>query len=289
MRPDDLVGRREPAGGGGIRPRHVGHATDRFGELATADLDDPAGAPDLLLLRRQGRRLVRLAARLVGQLPRFRVERERVAFLRVLDRLTALDHGEPEVQSVAPEDVAHRGTADDDHLESCLVGNALEARGSHLARAPDWKAVARHDERLAAMHALAEVRHEVAERPRFPARVEGVEALRHTVVGRRDLIRVDGVELFPRYLGVPEDERLAVDELVSAPAPRSLGGRVVHVRAGDEARPLDRLHTSMVSRLLLVVTPSGTDVLRAGAPRVPRAPPGHFPVMDLHELFEPRL
>src|SRR3981081_1298864 len=131
--------------------------------------------------------LVALAARLVGQLPRARIERERIPFLRILDGLTALDHGEPEVQRVASENVAHRRTADDDHLEPRFVGNTLEAGGTHLARASDREAVARDDERLAAMHALAEVRHEVPERASLPPRVKGVEAFGNAIIGRRDL------------------------------------------------------------------------------------------------------
>src|SRR4029079_16518502 len=164
------------------------------------------------------------------------------AFLRIFDGLTALDHGESEVQRVASKDVAHRRAADDDHFEAGLVGDALESCWAHLARTPDGEAVASDDERLAAVNALAEGRHQGAERPSLPARIEGVEAFRNSVVGGRDLIRVDRVELSPGHLGIPEDERLPADQLAVAGAPRSLEWRVLHVRARDDACPFDRLH-----------------------------------------------
>src|SRR5437868_3806278 len=204
MRPKDLLRRCEPARSGGVRPCDLRRAPHRISELAAADLDDPAGAADLLLLRRESRRLVRLAAGLVCQLSRFGIERERVAFLRVLD---------------------------------------------------------------------------------------GLAALRDAVVGRRDLIRVDGVELPPRDLGIPEDEGLPADHLALAGSWRAPGRpSIADLRAGNEARSLDHLHASMVSRLASpLVTPCGTDVLRPGTAGVPRATLGHLPSVALHELPEPRL
>jgi hypothetical protein len=52
-----------------------------------------------------------------------------------------------------------------------------------------------------------------------------VEALRDAVIRRRDLVGVDGVELLPRNLGVPEDERPASDEVaaVRRPVDRRVG------------------------------------------------------------------
>src|SRR5205823_3570246 len=61
-------------------------------ELAPTDRDDPARAADLLLLRRERRWRVGLAARLVGERPRRGVEAERVALLRVFDGRAALEH-----------------------------------------------------------------------------------------------------------------------------------------------------------------------------------------------------
>src|SRR2546430_17124072 len=107
-----------------------------------------------------------------------------------------------EVERVAPEDVAHPRAADDDELAARLLTDAFEPGRAHLARRADREAIARDDEGLAAAHALAEVRHEKAERARLPAVIEGVEALRHAVVRRRDLVGVDRVELFSRDLGV---------------------------------------------------------------------------------------
>src|SRR5437867_1027326 len=252
VRPKDLFGRGEASRRCGVGPPHGGCATDGFGKLASADLDDPAGAADLLLLRRERRRLVALASSLVRQLPGRRVERERVALLRLLDCLAALDHVEAEVEGVPPEDVAHRGATHDDHLDSGFIGDALEAGGTHLARASDGEPVAGDDERLSAMDPFAEVRHEVTEGPCLPALVQRVEALRNAVAGRRDLVRVDGVELLSGHLGIPEDERLSPDGLALGRSTSSLGRRcLVDACARYESRPLDRLHASMVSRPLV--------------------------------------
>jgi hypothetical protein len=64
------------------------------------------------------------------------------------------------------------------------------------------------------MDALAEVGHEVAERAGLPALVKPVEALGDAIIGRRDLVGVDGVQLLARDLGIPEDESFPA-ELVS--------------------------------------------------------------------------
>src|SRR5881396_997039 len=223
MRPEDLLGRGETARGRGIRPPDVGRAPHRVREFAASDLDDPAGAANLLLLRREGGGLVGLSARLVDELSRLRIERERVTFLRILDRRSALDHVQSEVQGVPAEDVAHRRPADDDHLYTRLVGDAFESGRTHLTGTADREAIAGDEKRLASVDALAKVRHEVAEGTRLPALVESVEAFRDAVVGRRDLVRVDGVELLPRDLGIPEDQRLPADDLAFGGPRRALG------------------------------------------------------------------
>ncbi len=110
-----------------------------------------------------------------------------------------------------------------DHLEPDFLGDALEARRAHLARRSDREAIAGDDERLAAVHARAEVGHQVAERARLPALVERLEALGHAVGRGRDLVGVDGVELAGELrarqaLRIPEDERPARDQ--RRPAPR---------------------------------------------------------------------
>src|SRR6516162_2003538 len=76
-------------------------------ELAPAHLEDAARAADLVLLGRQRHRVVSLAARLVREPTRVGIERERVAVLRVGDRVRALHHVEPQVERVPAEDVAH--------------------------------------------------------------------------------------------------------------------------------------------------------------------------------------
>ncbi len=215
MRPDDLLGRGHPSRLRGIRPldRAVRSSTDCL-ELAAPRREDAAGLADLVLLRAQRHRLVLLALGFVGQAPRLRLERELVAVFRVGNRLRALHDLQPEVERVAPEDVAHVVAADDHHLEADLVGDRLEAGRAHLARRADGEPVAGDEEGLAAVNARAEIGHQVAERSRLPALVERIEALRDAVGGRRDLIGIDRVELLllPEDLQIPEDERLAADD-----------------------------------------------------------------------------
>src|SRR5205085_917977 len=66
---------------------------------------------------------------------------------------------------------------------------------------------------FATVDALAEVRHQVPERSRLPPLVQRLEAFRHTVRGRRDLVRIDGVELLlsARDLEVPENQGATPD------------------------------------------------------------------------------
>ena len=87
MRPRDLLARREPARRTRVGPLDLRRALERLTELAAADGDDPAGAADVLLLRRERERLVRAPPRLVREPARRRIEREGVTFLRVLHRL----------------------------------------------------------------------------------------------------------------------------------------------------------------------------------------------------------
>ena len=214
MRPDDLLGRGHLRRGVRLRPVDGRAREDRLAELAPADLEDAAAPPDLLFLRRQRHRLVGLASCDVAQLPRERIEGELVAVLRVGDRFRALDDVQAEVEAVAAEDVAHVVAADDDHLQAGFLGDAFQPGRAHLARRSDREAIAGDDEVLAAVHARAEVGHQIAERSGLPALVEGLQALGDAVGRRRDLIGVDGVELLcelrpGKALGVPEDERAA--------------------------------------------------------------------------------
>jgi len=53
-----------------------------------------------------------------------------------------------------------------------------------------------------------------------------VKALGHAVVRRRDLVGIDGVELLPRNLRVPEDERAASNQVAAIRRPVDrFGGR----------------------------------------------------------------
>ena len=163
----------------------------------------------------------------------------------------------PRLKRVAAEDVAHVVAADDHHLEAGFFGDALEPGRAHLARRSDREPIAGDDERLAAVHARAEVGHQVAERAGLPALVERLEALGHAVGRRRDLIGVDRVEL-PRLPAGSSDPRRSArgrgcgraapaDVAAASPAllPVSRGG---DRRARLEAGGLDRVHdTSMLT------------------------------------------
>ena len=247
MRPNDLFGRRHAPGKVRLRPPDLGKGLDRRTELAPAHGEDAAARADLLLFRRQGHGRVALRLRFVRQAARRRIEGERIAVLRVLDRLGALHDVEAEVEGVAPEDVAHAVAADDDELEALFLSDALQSRRAHLARGADGEALARDEEILAAMDAGPEVGHEVSEGPRLPAFIESLEALRDAVGGRRDLVGVDRVEFSAGGLRVPEDERLAADRRGGGPERSGVGGPGARQRvvcgARFQARGLDPVHS----------------------------------------------
>ena len=251
MRPQDLLAGREPARGRRIGPLDLGLGLDAGAELAAADGEDAAAPADLVFLRRQRDRIVGLPARDVREPARVGIERECVAFLGVGHGLEALHHVEAEIEGVAPEDVAHVVSAHDHHLEADLLGHALEAGGAHLARRSDREAVAGDQEVLAAVHARAEVGHQVAERAGLPALVERLEALGHAVGGGRDLVGVDGIELLPRDFRVPEDQRLAADEtsVESGFVSGVGGGKAIERHAGLEARGVDGIHEDDASTM----------------------------------------
>jgi hypothetical protein len=65
----------------------------------------------------------------------------------------------PEIERIAPEDVAHVVAADDDHFEAGFVSNPLQPSWAHFARRTDGESVPGNHERLAAMHPLTKIRH----------------------------------------------------------------------------------------------------------------------------------
>ena len=106
-----------------------------------------------------------------------------------------------------------------------FLGDALETRGAHLARRTDCETIAGDHEGLTRVHARAEVRHQISERTGLPALVERLEALRHAVGGRRDLIGVDRVELL-RAGRAPSDPRRSTRARAGAdPGPAAGSGR----------------------------------------------------------------
>ena len=212
-----------------------GRAFDRAAELAAADGDDAAAPAEFVFLRRERQRIVGLILRDVGEPARFGIERELVAVARVGDRLGALHDVQPEIERVAAEDVAHVVAADDHHLETGFLGDALQASRAHLARRTDGEPIAGDDESLAAMHARAKVGHQVAERSGLPPLVQRFQAFGDAVGRRGDLIGIDGVE-FPAVSGagelrIPEDQRLPADQ------PRSRDAR-----SGQSRREIGQCH-----------------------------------------------
>src|SRR5262249_4507779 len=189
--------------------------------LAPSHRDDPAALANLFFLRRERLGFVRLVLGQVPDHPRLAVELELVAVPRVLDPFPALHPVEPETQRVSPEDVAHVGAADNDHLTAGFLGNALQSRRRHFARGADREAVARDEEGLARMHPPSEIGHEVTERARLPAFVQSLQTLGDAILGGRDLIGVDRVQLLPWALGDPDDQGAPADRL-------GCGGRSSH-------------------------------------------------------------
>src|SRR5207253_4886478 len=117
-------------------------------------------------------------------------------------------------------------TGADPDTEPAILRGGLGPGRAHLPRRPGAEALAGDHERFPAMHPLTRIRHQVTKGARFPARVEMVEALRNAVIGRGDLVGVDGVELLPRDLRVPEDERATSNQVTAVRRPvDGLGGR----------------------------------------------------------------
>src|SRR5260370_20792269 len=75
------------------------------------------------------------------------------------------------------------------------------------------------------MHALPKVGHQVAEGAHLPALVEASEALRDAVIRGRDVGRIDGIQLLPRNLWTPEDERATANQVAAALRPVDRLGR----------------------------------------------------------------
>ncbi len=254
VRPDDLLGRRHAPRGPRVRPEDPRLPLDGRAELAAPHGEDAAAPPDFLFLFRERDGLVALRARFVRQAPRPRVEAQRVAIARVRHRLRALDHVEAEVEGVPSEDVPHVGAADDDELEARFLGDPLQAGRAHLPRGADREAVAGDEERLAAVHALAEVGHQVAEGPCLPPLVEGLEALGDAVGRRSDLVGVDRVALLAGHGGVPEDQGLAADHAVrfagrvAGVGPREILGR----HSGFPTRGFDLVHFLLYAMSLAI-------------------------------------
>ncbi len=247
VRKQDLLRRGHPAGAGFVGPVDHRDGANRSRELAPADREDPAAAADLFFLGRERDRRVSSALRLVAQLTRHRIERERIVVSRVLHGFRALHDMEPEIEAVAAEDVPHVPAADDDQLEPRFFGDTLEAGGTHLARRANRKAVAGDHEVLAAMDPRPEIRHQVPKRTGLPALVERLEALGDAVRRRSDLIGIDRVQLLAtrRLFGVPENQRLAADERRGnrgSAGPAVGFNRIVYRGARLEACRLDFVH-----------------------------------------------
>jgi hypothetical protein len=176
MRPDDLLRRRHRPGARGIRELNHRRAADGLTELAPPYGYDAAAAPDLVFLGRQWQRGVGGSLGHIRQTAGDRIEAEFVTILGICYRRRALEDVETQVQRIAAENVAHTGAAHDDQFQADLVGDALQAGRAHLPRGPDREAVAGDDERLAAVHALAEIGHQVPKGSRLPSFVQRLQA-----------------------------------------------------------------------------------------------------------------
>src|SRR5439155_1620427 len=80
---------------------------DRARELASPDGEDPSAATDLVFLGGERRRLVAFASRLVDERASLKIEGEAIPVAGIGHRFRTLHHVEPQVQRIAPEDVAH--------------------------------------------------------------------------------------------------------------------------------------------------------------------------------------
>src|SRR5438445_83673 len=155
-----------------------------------------------------------------------------------------------EVQCVAPEDVADPVAADDHQLETDFFGDRLQTGRAHLTRRADAEPLAGDNKRLPSVDTFTKVRHQVAEGADPPALIEPVQALRDTVVGGSDLVGVDGVQLLPRHLRVPEDQDLPPDQAAATVGRRGLGLHLACPRSsGLWPGWLDRRHWADASIL----------------------------------------
>src|SRR6202030_336342 len=271
MRPDDLLRAGQVSCGRRVRPLDPRWLRCGFGELPAADFDDAARAANLVFHRRQRHRVVALAAGLVRQPPVGRIKRHDVAFLRILRGGTALDHVEAQVQRVAAKNIASPVAAHDQEIEPDLLGDGLETVRTHFTRGADPEALPGNHEGLAAMHALPKVGHQIAEGAEPPSLVEPVQALRDTVIRRRDLVGIDGVQLLPGNFRIPEDQGPPAHELIAAY--RCLDRRDGRPRGRRGARlltrRLDRVHEARDDSTLSrrSSTASAAVVVLRGPPR----------------------
>ena len=101
--------------------------------------------------------------RLVAKMASHRIETELVAVPRVGHGFGALDDVQPEIETVAAEDVAHVVAGDYDHFESGFLGNPFQSGRAHFTRRPDGEPVAGDNEVLATVDTCAEIRHQIPE------------------------------------------------------------------------------------------------------------------------------
>ena len=209
VRPEDLLGHGEAVAL--LRPGPLDHRLGLDGgeELATARRQDAAGPPEVRFPRGEGLRVVGAPEGIVHQLPRRRIEGEPVPVPGVLGRGGAFEHLEPEVEGVPAEDVADAGPEHEHERRTRVPGDPQQPGRAHFPRGADSEPLAGDHEVLPGLHAGREIRHQVAEGPGLPARVERVETLGNAVGGRGDLVGVDRVALVARTLRVPENERLS--------------------------------------------------------------------------------
>src|SRR5438270_5965257 len=127
------------------------------------------------------------------------------------------------------------------------------------------------------MHPLPEIRHQVAKGSHLPALVQSIEALRDTIVGGRDLVGVDGIQLLSRDFWIPEDQRPPFHQVrIPGRRRRLLCGTRRPGGAALAARRLDRVYKALDDlNSLTAGTPSPT--LPTRGREISRPPPRSSP------------
>ena len=204
VRPDNLFGRRHRSS---EREATRRSACARLTlETRGGHRNDAAAAPDLLLLRRQRKRLgvfdcVRFSSRLV-----WGSNRNSSPSLASLTAW-ALHDMQPEVERIAAEET-DANAADDDHVETSFSAIPFSPRGSSHARS-QLRTGRRAHKRLRGARSR-KVGHQITKRSSLPPFVERLQTFRNAISCRCNLVGIDGVEFPPVFHALAVDPRKSV-------------------------------------------------------------------------------